>query len=69
MIKPKTPVTPGSYVVNPAGYGSYQNEDDWRADNYVMTISSDKRSLEESFDIGGKHYHLTYAMTVHSVTQ
>lgn len=58
------PIASGSYVIAPEALYHSQNGKAWSADNYQLTVSEDRRTFEETFDLGGKRYHLVYSGSV-----
>lgn len=57
------PVVAGSYVIS-----GYDSAGSWHADNYQLTLSADRRSVVEVFDLDGKHYELHYSSVVRAAS-
>jgi hypothetical protein len=57
-------LTGGSYALDPATEErklySWQI---WQAANYRLTLSADRTTVVEEFDLSGKHYRFVYAIT------
>ena len=58
------PIASGTYVIGPEALYHPQNGKAWSADNYQLTVSEDRRTFEEMFDLDGKRYHLIYSGSV-----
>ena len=52
-----TSLEPGRYALAP------ESAHEFHADNYVLILTDDRRVVTEAFDLDGKHYELTYAVT------
>jgi hypothetical protein len=58
--RPLQKLPAGAYVTKDATSAT-----DWHADQYRLTLSADRESVVEEFDLGGRHYRLTYASSVY----